>query len=183
MEHDLRKRSDAIASGRLKGQFNSYTGEHSRSSGYGRVRQTITIRGLADLKKFEKEFIKLVDVVRKADGSYMLHIDRPSKGLKSMFVSKADFDRVVSPQMYGQNPAFSKTVAGGRFKPDRLNAAYGALAREQAKNEVLQRGQHKILNRREYIAYYYGDMPFYPTLAASLNGSSSRGSGALTFRL
>lgn len=139
------------------------------------MRQTITIRGLADLKKFEREFRDLVDIVRNADGSYVLHVDRPSKGHKPMIISKADFDRVVSPHMYGPNPAFSKTVAGGRFKPDRLNAAYGALAREQAKNEVLQSGQRKILNRREYIAYYYGDMPFYPALAASLNGSSSKG--------
>lgn len=139
------------------------------------MRQTITIRGLADLKLFEREFRELVDIVKKADGNYVLHVDRPSTGHKPMIISKDDFDRVVSPHMYGSNPAFSKAVAGGRFKPDRLNAAYGALACEQAKHEVLQRGKRKTLNKREYIAYYYGDMPFYPALVASLNGSSSRG--------
>ena len=92
--------------------------------------------------------------MRAADGKYVMYEDTPSATLP-MIVSKADFDRVVSGEMYGEPSAFSQSVAGGRFAPDRLDRAYGALARETAQRRALQRGQRKIMNRAEFIAYYY----------------------------
>jgi len=48
-------------------------------------------------------------------------------------------------------------VAGGRFLPKRLDAAYGALARAQARKDALVGGAGQVLNRGDYVAYYYGD--------------------------
>lgn len=135
------------------------------------MKQTILIETSHDLKQFKRDFVNLVDVVKRADGKYVLYVDKTQRDspVNSLFVSQADFDRVVSPAMYGSPSAFSQHVAGGRFLPQRLSAAYGALARENARKAVEQNGARKMLNRREYIAYYYGDFTFYPKLAASLN--------------
>jgi hypothetical protein len=137
------------------------------------VKQTFIIETSKDLKQFKRDFVNLVDVVRRADGKYVLYVDTVQRNspANSLFVSQADFDRVVSPTMYGKNPAFSQHVAGGRFLPDRLSAAYGALARENARKAIEQHGARKMLNRQEYIAYYYGDFTFYPSMGAPLNQS------------
>jgi hypothetical protein len=139
------------------------------------VKRTFILETSDDLRRFESEFRKLADCVRSADGKYVLHIDTRSAPSRSIFVDKATFDRAVSPAMHRKPSAFSQTVAGGRFLPDKLDAAYGALAKEAMKNEVLQRGQRKLLNREEYIAYYYGDVfSFYPSLGAPLNRSTQQ---------
>ena len=139
------------------------------------MRQTFVLETSGDLRHFETEFRRLADTVRSADGKYVLHIDTRSAPSRSIFVDKATFDRAVSPAMHRKPAAFSQTVAGGRFLPDKLDAAYGALAKEAMQNEVLQRGQRKILTREEYIAYYYGDaFSFYPSLGAPLNRSTQR---------
>lgn len=139
------------------------------------MRQTFVLENLSDLHTFETEFRKLADKVKSYNGKYVLHLDTRRSGCKSIFVSKADFDRVVSPTMYGDTPAFSRKVAGGKFLPDRLDAAYGALSREQARQEYLAKGERKIItNRQEYIAYYYGDVfSFYPGIGKPLNKSTS----------
>lgn len=137
------------------------------------MRQTFILTNTNELRAFEREFRRLADKVKSYDGKYVLYVDTHKGGCKSIFVSKTDFDRVVSPQMYGDTPAFSKQVAGGRFLPDRLDAAYGALAREQARQENLAHGQRKILNRSEYIALYYPEFSFYPGIGSSLNRSTS----------
>ncbi|SHJ15823.1 hypothetical protein SAMN02744035_02770 [Thalassobacter stenotrophicus DSM 16310] len=77
----------------------------------------------------------------------------PSATLPSI-ISKADFDRVVSAEMHGEPSAFSKRIAGGRFTQDRLDRAYGALARKALKNSIAEHGRSKILSRREYLDYY-----------------------------
>lgn len=108
-----------------------------------------------DLRAFHRDFRALADTVRAADGSYVMYDVTPSAALPSI-ISKADFDRVVSGEMYGKPAAFSRSIAGGHFLPDRLDRTYGALARHAAQHHVLQRGKRKILNRAEFIAYYYG---------------------------
>lgn len=119
------------------------------------MKRTIIIQTSHDLRAFRREFRALADTVRAADGKYVMYEVSPSAALPSI-ISKGDFDRVVSGEMYGEPSAFSRRVAGGRFLPDRLNRTYGALARETAQRSALQRGQRKILNRTDFIAYYYG---------------------------
>lgn len=122
------------------------------------MKQTITINTPRDLNQFKREFAHLVDVVKGADGKYILYVDIDrGMGARPSIISKADFDRVISPAMHRPPAAFSHTVANGRFLPDKLDSAYGAVARETMKHSILQSGQRKILNRQEYIAYYYGD--------------------------
>lgn len=119
------------------------------------MKHTIIIETSHDLRAFRREFRALADTVRAADGKYVMYEVAPSAALPSI-ISKADFDRVVSGEMYGERAAFSRRVAGGRFLPDRLDRTYGALAREAEQHRVLQRGQRKILNREDFIYYYYG---------------------------
>jgi hypothetical protein len=135
------------------------------------MRRTIVIENSKDLKAFKRDFSDLINIVKRADGKYVLYVDTVQRNspANSLFVSQADFDRVVSPTMYGSPSAFSQHVAGGQFLTERLSAAYGALARENARKAIEQHGARKLLNRREYIAYYYGDFTFYPKIAANLN--------------
>lgn len=134
------------------------------------MRQTVTINTPRDLNQFKREFANLVDVVKQADGKYVLYVDIDHGiGAQPSIISKADFDLVVSPAMHRAPAAFSDRVAGGRFLADKLDAAYGAVARETMKRRILQGGQRKILNRREYLAYYYGVFDFYPLPAQALN--------------
>lgn len=121
------------------------------------MKYTFIIKTSHDLRAFRRDFKALADTVRAADGKYVMYDVTPSGALPSI-ISKADFDRVVSGEMYGEPAAFSKRTAGGRFLPDRLDRAYGALARETAQRRTLQRGQLKIMNRAEFIAYYYGSV-------------------------
>lgn len=138
------------------------------------MKQTFTLTNSAELNTFRRDFQKLADTVKQADGQYVLFVDTVrGRAAKPSIISKADFDRAVSPAMHLSPAAFSKQVAGGRFLPERLDAAYGALARAQAQHEVLNRGAHKILNRQQYIAFYYGDFSFYPGIGAPLNRSTS----------
>lgn len=138
------------------------------------MKQTVTIRSSRDLQRFKRDFVKLIDIVRNADGSYVLHVDVKCRSAASpSIISKADFDRVVSPAMHDEPAAFSRKVAGGRFLPDRLDRAYGAFAREQLRQKYDFQYHRKILDRQEYIAYYYPDFAFYPKLAASLNKTSA----------
>lgn len=138
------------------------------------MKQTITINSTKQLDQFRLEFVELADTVKQADGKYVLYVDTVrGRAAKPSIISRSDFDRVVSPAMHLAPAAFSKKVAGGRFLPERLDAAYGAMARAQAQHEVHQRGAQKILNRKEYISYYYGEFSFYPGIGAPLNRSMS----------
>lgn len=139
------------------------------------MKRAVTITTSKELQKFQRDFQELADTVKQADGKHVLYVDN-KRGIAShpSIISKADFDRVVSPAMHRAPAAFSPNVANGRFLPDKLNAAYGALAREQMKHEVLQRGAPKILNRQEYIAYYSGAFDFYPGIGAPLNKKTSQ---------
>lgn len=120
------------------------------------MKHTIIVKTSHDLRRFRRDFKALADTVRAAEGTYVMYEVAPSAALPSI-ISKADFDRVVSGEMYGERAAFSKGVAGGRFLPDRLDRAYGALAREVAQSKASMRGRYKVLTREQYIAYYYQD--------------------------
>lgn len=137
------------------------------------MKQTIAITTSKELQQFQRDFQELAKAVKQADGQYVLYVDT-KRGIAAQpsIISKSDFDRMVSPAMHRAPAAFSPNVANGRFLPDKLDAAYGVLARAQAQHEVLHRGERKVLNRREYIAYYYGDFNFYPSIGAPLNSST-----------
>ena len=81
------------------------------------MRRTIVIENSKDLKAFKRDFSELINIVKRADGKYVLYVDTVQRNspAKSLFVSQADFDRVVSPTMYGNPSAFSQHVAGGKF--------------------------------------------------------------------
>lgn len=138
------------------------------------MKQTFTLSNSTELNAFRRDFQNLADTVKSADGKHILFVDTV-RGIatRPSIISKSEFDKVVSPAMHLPPAAFSKQVAGGRMLPEKLDAAYGALARAQAQHEVLQRGAPKLLNRRDYIAYYYGDFSFYPSIGAPLNRSTS----------
>lgn len=134
------------------------------------MRQAITISSSRDLQKFRQDFVQLIEIVRNANGKYVLHVESPrSFATHPTIISKSDFDRVFSPAMHGEPAAFSHKIAGGRFTPERLDRAYNALTREQIRKQYAGQHQQKILNRKDYIAYYYPDFSFYPKLAASLS--------------
>jgi hypothetical protein len=125
------------------------------------VKQTITINTPQDLKQFQREFVELIDVVRQANGKYVLYVKRDANpATRSAFITKAQFDAALSPAMRTGSPAaFSPHIAGGRFLPHRLDAAYGAYQRAQAQADNTPA---LIRNRDQYLAVYGDQFGFYP---------------------
>lgn len=130
------------------------------------MRQTVTINTPRDLNQFKREFAYLVDVVNQADGKYVLYVDIDrSPATRSAFVTKAQFDEALSPAMRSGSPsAFSPHIAGGRFLPHRLDAAYSAYQRAQVKSalETARPGSALIRNRAQYLAVYGEQFGIYP---------------------
>lgn len=128
------------------------------------MKQTVTINGPQDLKQFKREFSEIIDVVRQANGKYVLYVHKRSNPVThSMFVTKAQFDAAISPAMQAGSPsAFSPHIAGGRFLPHRLDAAYGAYQRAQARAEIMDNVPVLIRNREQYIAIYGHEFGLYP---------------------
>jgi hypothetical protein len=103
------------------------------------MKQTVTIRSSKDLQQFRHQFVELINIVRNADGKYVLHVDaKRSNSARPSIVSKAEFDRSV----------------GNRQKPQTSRSA-----REQMRKEYETEPLRKILNRQEYLSYYYPDVP------------------------
>lgn len=129
------------------------------------MKQTITINGPQDLKQFKREFAELIDVVRQADGKYVLFVDTKwdnSPTTRSMFITKAQFDAALSPAMRtGAPSAFSPYIAGGRFLPHRLDGAY---QRAQARAEIMDNVPALIRNRQQYLAVYGDQFGLYPPI-------------------
>jgi hypothetical protein len=99
------------------------------------MKQTVTISSSRDLQRFKRDFVKLIDIVRNADGSYVLHVDVKCRSAASpSIISKADFDRVVNPPQDGQ------------------------ITREQLRAEYEKRPLRKVLNRKDFTSYYYSDI-------------------------
>lgn len=143
------------------------------------MRQTITVSGLQDLRAFKREFAHLVDVVKQADGKYVLYVDIDrSPATRTAFITKAEFDEALSPAMRTGSPAaFSPRIAGGRFLPHRLDAAYSAYQRAQAKSalENSRPGSALIRNRQQYLAVYGAEFELYPPgqMGAALNAATT----------
>lgn len=133
------------------------------------MKQTFTVSSLDELRRFKKELVELIDVVKSADGQYVLYIDTRrdrSPAASSIFITKAQFDAALSPVMRAGPPsAFSARVAGGRFLPYRLDAAYSAYQRAQARAGITDTvpGSAVIRNRQQYLAVYGDKLGFYPT--------------------
>ncbi len=142
------------------------------------MKQTITINTPRDLNQFKREFAHLVDVVKQADGKYVLYVDIDrSPATRSAFITKAQFDEALSPAMRSGSPsAFSKRIAGGRFLPHRLDAAYSSYQRAQVKS-ALENGRSSsalIRNRAQYFAVYGEQFGIYPPgrMGDALNAST-----------
>lgn len=132
------------------------------------MRQTITISSLDELRRFKKELVALIDVVKSANGKYILYVDtlrERGPASHSIFITKAQFDAALSPAMRTGSPAaFSPHIAGGRFLPHRLDAAYGAYRRAQARADIIDKAPSNdlIRNRHQYIAVYGGSFGVFP---------------------
>lgn len=129
--------------------------------------QSITITTVIktdELKQYSRDLSELIKVVKAANGRYVLYVDTvKSATTQSAFISKSAFDNAISPTMYGNPSAFSKKVAGGKFLPHRLNAAYGAYTREQAQAQSRANSGNKVIrNRADYLAVYQGEFDLFP---------------------
>jgi hypothetical protein len=130
------------------------------------MRQTVTVNTPRDLQQFKREFAHLVDVVKQADGKYVLYLHTPiSPATRNAFITKAAFDAALSPAMRSGSPsAFSPHIARGQFLAHRLDAAYSAYQRAQAKTalESNRPSSALIRNRSQYLAVYGEAFGLYP---------------------
>lgn len=132
------------------------------------MKQTITVSSLAELAQFKRDFVNLVDVVKSANGQYILFVEKRhdnSPATRSMFITKAQFDAALSPAMRTGSPAaFSPHIAGGRFTQNRLNLAYFAYQRAQARADITDTvpGSAMIRNKHQFIAVYGEQFGLYP---------------------
>ena len=132
------------------------------------MRQTITVSSLEELRQFKKEFVQLIDVVKSANGQYILFVDirrDNSPATRSAFITKREFDSALSPAMRSGSPsAFSPNIAGGRFLPHRLDAAYSSYLRAQARADITDTvpGSALIRNKQQYLAVYGEQFGYYP---------------------
>lgn len=132
------------------------------------MKQTITISSLHELQRFKAEFVEVLDIVKSANGKYVLFVDTRrdnSPGQQSIFITKAQFDAALSPAMRSGSPsAFSPHIASGQFLPFRLDSAYSAYQRAQARAEITDSvpGSALIRNRQQYLAVYGDQFGLFP---------------------
>lgn len=143
------------------------------------MRQTITVSSLNELRQFKKEFVQLIDVVKAADGKYVLYVHTRrdnSPATRSAFITKRQLDEALSPSMFGSPRAFSPNIAGGRFLPHRLDAAYSAYLRAQARADITDTvpGSALIRNKQQYLAVYGEQFGYYPQsrMGTALNAAT-----------
>lgn len=146
------------------------------------MKQTITVSSLDELRQFKKELVELIDVVKSANGQYVLYVDTQrdrSPSQQSIFITKAEFDAALSPAMRAGTPsAFSPHVAGGKFLGFRLDAAYFAYQRAQARGEFENNRPNSaiIRNKQQYLAVYGEQFGLYPPgrMGDFLNAATTR---------
>ena len=132
------------------------------------MRQTITVSSLDELRQFKKEFVQLIDVVKSANGQYILFVDTRrdnSPATRSMFITMREFDSALSPALRSGSPsAFSPNIAGGKFLAHRLDASYSAYLRAQARADIIDTvpGSALIRNTQQYLAVYGEQFGYYP---------------------
>lgn len=131
-----------------------------------------------NLRQYSRDLAELIKVVKAANGRYVLYVDTvKSATTQSAFISKSEFDNAISPTMYGNPSAFSQKVAGGKFLPNRLNAAYGAYTRAQAQAQTRASSGTKVIrNRADYLAVYRNQFDLFPNnrMGRVLNKSITR---------
>jgi len=117
-----------------------------------------------ELKQYSHDLAELLKVVKAANGRYILYVDTvKSPATQPLIISKAEFDNAISATMFGSPRAFSPKVNGGKFLPNRLNAAYAAYTREQAKTQARANSSRKVIrNRAEYLAVYGDQFKLFP---------------------
>ena len=118
-----------------------------------------------ELRQYSHDLAALIKQVKAANGRYVLYVDTVnSPTTQSAFISRAEFDNAISPTMFGSPAAFSNKVAGGKFLPKRLNAAYGAYTREQAQAHSRENSGNKVIrNRADYLAVYKDQFDLFPS--------------------
>lgn len=132
------------------------------------MKQTITISSLHELRRFKNEFVEVLDIVKSANGKYVLFVDTRrdnSPSQQSIFITKAQFDAALSPAMRSGSPsAFSPHIASGQFLPFRLDSAYSAYQRAQARADIENNrpGSALIRNRQQYLAVYGDSFGLFP---------------------
>ena len=132
------------------------------------MKQTITVSSLEELRQFKKEFVQLIDIVKSANGQYILfvHTRRDnSPATRSAFITKRQLDEALSPAMRSGSPsAFSPNIAGGKFLAHRLDAAYSSYLRAQARADITDTvpGSALIRNTQQYLAVYGEQFGYYP---------------------
>ncbi len=130
------------------------------------MKQAFTINGISDLRALQHELSHLVEVVREANGKYVLFVNTSNRSpaTHSMFISKSQFDAALSPAMRTGSPrAFSPHIANGQFLPHRLDAAYSGYQRAQARIHTMHNLPSIIRSRQEYFAIYKDKFGPYPT--------------------
>lgn len=145
------------------------------------MRQTITVSSLDELRQFKKEFVQLIDVVKSSDGKYVLYVDTRrdnSPATRSAFITKREFDLALSPAMRSGSPsAFSPNIASGQFLPFRLDAAYSAYLRAQARADITDTvpGSALIRNKQQYLAVYGEQFGYFPPgrMGTALNAATT----------
>ena len=132
------------------------------------MRQTITISSLSELAQFKKELVEIIEIVKGADGKYVLFVQTQrdnSPSQQSIFITRAQFDAALSPAMRTGSPsAFSSHIASGQFLPFRLDSAYSAYQRAQARADIENNrpGSALIRNRQQYLAVYGNQFGLFP---------------------
>jgi hypothetical protein len=132
------------------------------------MKQTITVSSLEELRKFKTEFIEIRDIVKSANGKYIIFVEKHrdnSPAAQSMFITKREFDAALSPAMRTGSPAaFSPHIASGGFTPNRLNLAYSAYQRAQAQADITDTvpGSAMIRNREQFLAVYGERFGYFP---------------------
>ena len=99
------------------------------------MKQTVTIGSSRELRRFKSDFVELIDIVRKADGKYVLYVDvKHSRRSRPSIVSKSDFDQTVG-------------------KNDDKYTCYST--QEQMRRAYEDAPRKKVLNRQEYLQLYF----------------------------
>ena len=144
------------------------------------MRQTITVSSLNELRQFKREFIEIRDIVKSANGQYVLYVHTRrdnSPATRSAFITKRQLDEALSPSMFGSPRAFSPNIAGGRFLPHRLDAAYSSYLRAQARADITDTvpGSALIRNTQQYLAVYGEQFGYYPPgrMGTALNSATT----------
>ena len=139
-----------------------------------------TVKVNPALQAWLKEMRGIKLAVEEMDGQHVVLVDvlRLSPASASLIVDDALIERVVTPVMYIDPPAFRRSVANGKMLPDKKRVLIGNLQRELVRQQQkgLQSGKQAITNRKDYIAIYNEEFNYLPKgkMGNFLNRSTSK---------